>query len=137
MIDRVQMGIRMAQARAERGLTLKDVASGIGVAASTIQRYEKGQFENIKMPVIEAIADALSVNPAWLTGHTADSTVLRTEDSTDSAASKLRDADIRAAFFNGADPTLTEEEQAAMWDDVKRYINFKIFETQQKRKGNK
>lgn len=49
----------------------------------------------------------------------------------------LRDADIRAAFFNGADPTLTEEEQAAMWDDVKRYINFKIFETQQKRKGNK
>lgn len=50
---------------------------------------------------------------------------------------KLQDADIRAAFFNGADPTLTEEEQAAMWDDVKRYINFKIFETQQKRKGNK
>ena len=134
MIDRVQMGIRMAQARAERGLTLKDVASGIGVAASTIQRYEKGQFENIKMPVIEAIADALSVNPAWLTGHTNDPTIHSTGDSTEASTSEFRDEEIRAAFFNGADPTLTEEEQAAMWADVKEYIHFKI---QQKRKGNK
>ena len=45
---------------------------------------------------------------------------------------KLQDADIRAAFFNGADPTLTEEEQAAMWDDVKEYIHFKIQQTRRK-----
>lgn len=132
MIDRVQMGIRMAQARKERALTLKDVASEIGVAASTIQRYEKGQFENIKMPVIEAIADALSVNPAWLTGHTNDPTIHSTGDSTEASTSEFRDEEIRAAFFNGADPTLTEEEQAAMWADVKEYIHFKIQQTRRK-----
>ena len=73
MIDRKQMGDRMSQRRKELELTLKDVASEIGVAASTIQRYEKGQFENIKMPVVEAIARALAVSPEWLTGATASS----------------------------------------------------------------
>lgn len=72
MVDREQLGRRMEQARKEQDLTLKDVALEVGVAASTIQRYEKGQFTTIKMPVVEAIAAALHVNPAWLTGHTDD-----------------------------------------------------------------
>lgn len=72
MVDRVQLGNRIMKARKERGLTLKDVANAIGVAASTIQRYEKGQFSAVKMPVIEAIAYELKVNPAWLVGRTDD-----------------------------------------------------------------
>ena len=41
---------------------------------------------------------------------------------------------IKAAFFNGADPTLTKEEQDAMWDEAKAFIDFKI--QQRKRKEN-
>ena len=64
------IGQRIEQRRKELGLTLQEVSSKVGVTASTIQRYEKGRFDKIKLPVIEAIAEALNVNPEWLTGHT-------------------------------------------------------------------
>ena len=46
----------------------------------------------------------------------------------------ITDDQIKAAFFNGADPTLTKEEQDAMWDEAKSFIDFKI--QQRKRKEN-
>ena len=65
--QRVLIGNRIAEARTMRGLSLQDIADSIGVARSTIQRYEKGLITNIKLPVISAIADALSVNRrGWL-----------------------------------------------------------------------
>lgn len=64
------VGKRIEQRRKELGLTLDDIAQEIGVARSTIQRYEKGTIERIKLPVLEAIARAISVNPAWLCGKT-------------------------------------------------------------------
>ena len=68
------IGLRIEQRRKELGLTLQEVSLEVGVAASTIQRYEKGRFEKIKLPVIEAIAGALNVNPAWIIGSTDDPT---------------------------------------------------------------
>lgn len=65
-MDNERIGFRIEQRRKELGFTLDDVAREIGVAKSTVQRYEKGTIEKIKLPVIEAIARALSVNPAWL-----------------------------------------------------------------------
>lgn len=62
------IGRRIENRRKELGFTLDDIAQEIGVAKSTIQRYEKGTIEKIKLPVIEAIARVISVNPAWLCG---------------------------------------------------------------------
>ena len=62
----------MQRRREELGLTLDDIALEIGVARSTIQRYEKGTIEKLKLPVIEAIANVLQVDPAWLVGKTDD-----------------------------------------------------------------
>lgn len=67
-IDNKQIGLRIAQARNEKNMTGKELSTKIGVAASTILRYEKGQIVKIKMPVIEAIARALDINPMWLIG---------------------------------------------------------------------
>lgn len=64
------IGERIQARRKELGYTLDDVARGIGVAKSTIQRYEKGTIEKIKLPVIEAIARSLDVDPAWICGKT-------------------------------------------------------------------
>ena len=63
---------RMQRRREELGLTLDDIALEIGVARSTIQRYEKGTIEKLKLPVIEAIANVLQVDPAWLVGKSDD-----------------------------------------------------------------
>lgn len=62
------IGKRITEARENFGITRKELAEKVGVAASTITRYEKGTIENIKMPVIEAISRALQVNPMWVIG---------------------------------------------------------------------
>ena len=61
---------RMQQRRSELGLTLSSVAEEVGVATSTIQRYEQGQFPRVKLPVIEKIAAVLRVSVKYLLGYT-------------------------------------------------------------------
>lgn len=64
----IEIGYRIKQARNMRDVTLNDIAKKVGVAKSTIQRYENGKINSIKLPVIESIALALNVNPAWIVG---------------------------------------------------------------------
>lgn len=66
MEKNIQTGKRIQSRREELGMNLGDIAKEVGVAVSTIQRYEKGKIEKMKLPVIEAIAKALQVDPAWL-----------------------------------------------------------------------
>ena len=66
------LGDRIKLARKLRGMTLDAVAREVGVHKSTIQRYEKNEYANPKLPVIESIARALSVNPSWLAGMSSD-----------------------------------------------------------------
>lgn len=69
-----EIGKRIEERRRELDYTLDYIAVRIGVAKSTIQRYEKGQINKIKLPVIESIAGVLHVNPNWLIGNTDDPT---------------------------------------------------------------
>lgn len=62
------IGERIADARKRKSMTQAAVAKATGVNKSTIQRYEAGLIEKIKLPVIESIAKTLGVNPAWLIG---------------------------------------------------------------------
>lgn len=63
-----EIGNRIKYARNLRDVTLDDIAKKVGVAKSTIQRYEAGKITNIKIPVVESIAIALKVNPSWIVG---------------------------------------------------------------------
>ena len=72
------LGERISYARHLRGLTLDNIAQAVGVHKSTIQRYEKDEYENPKLPVIESIARVLSVNPVWLIGKSDDMTAFET-----------------------------------------------------------
>ena len=64
-----EIGLRIANARRDAGMTAKELAQRVQVAASTITRYEKGEIDNIKMPVISEIARQLHVNPMWIIGR--------------------------------------------------------------------
>jgi transcriptional regulator with XRE-family HTH domain len=70
MNDCLAIGQRIERARELHDLSMEDLANRIGVAKSTIQRYEKGKITNIKLPIIESIARALDVNPSWIIGKT-------------------------------------------------------------------
>lgn len=71
-MNNLEVGKRIKQARMLRRVTLESVAREIGVARSTVQRYENGKIDKIKLPVLESIAKALNVNSAWLFGETDD-----------------------------------------------------------------
>ena len=65
-----EIGERIVEARTKLGRTQQEIADAVGVAKSTIQRYEKGKVNKLKIPVISEIARALSINPVWLIGKT-------------------------------------------------------------------
>ena len=57
------------------------MADAVGVAVSTVQRYETGAIDKLKLPVIQSIAGALQVSPAWLLGTSADMAPVRQPDN--------------------------------------------------------
>lgn len=61
-----EIGNRIKERRLELNYTQEQIGNAIGVAKSTIQRYENGLIKDLKMPVIQAIAKVLNVNPNWL-----------------------------------------------------------------------
>lgn len=101
-----EIGARIKSKRTELGLTLDDIAGEIGVAKSTIQRYEKGTIDKLKLPVLEAIARALHVNPAWLIGKSATPE----EDSGKENPASLQMDDFTYAMHNHSG-ALTERDK--------------------------
>lgn len=70
MYNSIEIGKKINQRRKDLNLTLKDVANKVGVASSTISRYENGDIDHVKLPVLESIAKVLSIDIAWLIGKT-------------------------------------------------------------------
>ncbi len=54
--------------RSELGLTLKDVADALGVAESTVMRYETSDIKHMGIDKVEALAKVLECSPAYLLG---------------------------------------------------------------------
>lgn len=64
-----EVGNRLKQAREEKHITLEEAGSKVGVHKSTVLRWENGETEKIKLPIIKALADYYNVNPVWLMGY--------------------------------------------------------------------
>lgn len=56
------------QRRLELGLTLKEVATALGIAESTVSRYESSDIQNMGIDKIESLAKVLQCSPAYLMG---------------------------------------------------------------------
>lgn len=89
-MSNIEIGNRIKTRRQKLNLTQGDIANDIGVAVSTIQRYEAGTIEKLKIPVIEAIARSLQVSPEWLIGKsTANESPLASENIEDDRLSEI------------------------------------------------
>lgn len=62
------VGKRIKTRRKELKISAATLAENLSLSKATIHRYENGDIKNIKMPVLEAMADILKVNPLWLLG---------------------------------------------------------------------
>ena len=67
-MDMKLIGERINEARMEKGVTLQEISDELGLTKSTIQRYEAGAFQRMKLPILEALANYLEVDPVWLMG---------------------------------------------------------------------
>lgn len=65
----ILIGKRINEVRTENKETLEFVGTLVGVHKSTVQRWEQGDVEKIKLPIIEALALHYNVNPSWLAGN--------------------------------------------------------------------
>ncbi len=91
-MDNKEIGNRIKQARVIRNMSLQDIADSIGVARSTVQRYEKGTINKIKLPVLESIANALNVKPDWIIGKNETMTEYKNSAKTDIRLQKILDS---------------------------------------------
>lgn len=73
-MDKLLLGQRIHLARDLRNCSLQELANAIGLNKSTLSRYESGKIDTPKIPVVNAIGNALSVNPSWLLGKDEDMT---------------------------------------------------------------
>lgn len=64
-----KVGARLKYARELRDVSLEKAGEAVGVHKSTILRWERGNTEKFKIPVLETLANLYSVNPAWLMGY--------------------------------------------------------------------
>ena len=63
---------RIKLRRLELGLTLKDVSKRLGVAESTVSRYETEDIKNMGIDKIEKLANALDCSPGYIMGWEID-----------------------------------------------------------------
>jgi len=59
---------RLKNRRLELGMTLEQVGEIVGVAKSTVTKWESGMIENMKRDKIALLAKALQVSPAFIMG---------------------------------------------------------------------
>lgn len=62
------MAHKIKKLRNEKGLTLEQVATVVGVGKSTVRKWETGMIANMKRDKIAALAKALGTTPAYLMG---------------------------------------------------------------------
>lgn len=64
-----KVGKRLKEARERNRITLEEAGKKVDVHKSTVLRWENGETEKIKLPILETLADYYNVNPVWLMGH--------------------------------------------------------------------
>ena len=98
----MSIGNRIKKRRKEMKMSADKLAEKIGKNRATVYRYEKDEIENMPYDVLEPIAEALNVSPAYLMGW-------EEKEKTETVAAHLDYSD------------LTEEEQK----EVENFIDYR------------
>lgn len=64
-----KVGSRLKRARELNHITLEEAGKKVDVHKSTISRWENGETEKIKLPILEILSQYYNVDPMWLMGY--------------------------------------------------------------------
>ncbi len=101
----------------------QDFATAIGKKPSIVSQWRMGRTKSFRN-CLEKIAEVLGTTTEYLL--TGQGPKQKTAPAAVSESGTISEDDIKAAFFNGADPALTQEEYDLMWEDAKDYLRYKI-----------
>ena len=68
-MDQLRIGERIKKRREEIGLSLQYVADKLDVNRSSVMRWENGETNRIKLPIVEKLAQILQTSPDYLMGY--------------------------------------------------------------------
>lgn len=103
------------------GKTPSAVLLEIGLGKSAGTRWKRGEMPTDA--TLQKLADYFGVSPEELTGSTGPAQ--RKAPANVSNSDTQSDGQLMAAFFEGGED-LSEEEMAALWQDAKDYIQWKL-----------
>ena len=115
---------------AEQKLEQKKFAALVGVSPQKVSEWKNGKAKSYTKYILQ-IAEALNTTTEYLLTGEGPKTKGAPSGNGEGA---ITEDDIKAAFFNGADPTLTPEERDAMWEDAQEYFRFKIAQRRRKQR---
>lgn len=104
-----EVGKRLKLAREKNKITLEEAGNKVGVHKSTILRWENGETEKIKLPMLETLANYYNVNPVWLAGYDVP---MEKETST---------TDFRYANHNGINTEGLDDNDI---EEINRFVEF-------------
>ncbi len=128
----VKIGERIQTRRKELNLSQEELGDRLALNKSTIARYENGTIKKIKIPVLQAMARILDVNPDWLALKTDIQGTYADCSESGNISSKVTADDIKFALF-GTDGEITD----AMFEEVKNFANYVKQREAQKNDENK
>jgi len=64
----MDMGQKIYNLRNQKGMTLEELGTKVGVGKSTVRKWENGIIANMKRDKIAKVAEALETTPAYLMG---------------------------------------------------------------------
>ena len=70
------IGERIRYIRRERNMTQEELGNKVGVTKATINKYETGVIVYLKRPMLDKLAKALSISPAYLMGWDDNATIV-------------------------------------------------------------
>lgn len=113
------IGSRIKARRQELGISVDDLASKLGKNRATVYRYESDEIENMPLEVLEPLAKALNVTPAYLMGWDDTAPAPAEDDHTQELLQDLRD-NPQIGVLLSASKDLNEEDIAQLTELAKR-----------------
>lgn len=110
----------------ERGISGGKMSADLGMSRSFMTELRKGRAKSITADTAKKIANYFDVSVEYLLGED-------TEKAPTTDGERNDDERLKAAFFEGADPSLTKDEIDELWQDAKDYMFIKIQQRKMKR----
>ena len=103
----------------EKGISVGKMCNELGISRGNLTELKMERIKTLKAENLKKISGYFGVSVDYLLGT-------ETEKAPTQESERVSDSDLMAAFFRGADPTLTEEEMDALWEDARSYMEYKL-----------